>query len=74
MIDTSGQLPLPTADAWSFDLTALGGPRFVVLTTREESARATLIEHLAELGKIDDTGDGAAVIADIAAEQVAVIW
>ena len=58
----------------AIDLTALGGPRFVVLTTCEQSARATLIEHLVELGKIDDTSDGAAVIADIAAERVAVVW
>ena len=55
------------------DLTALGGPLFVVRTTSEWSARATLVEHLAELGKAADPVAGATLIAGVPAERVAVI-
>jgi hypothetical protein len=74
MIDTSRQLPAPTADAWSIDLTALGGPLFVVLTTSEAHARERLVEHLVELGKVEDIGAGTMLLAEIPAERVAVIW
>ena len=74
MIDTSRQLPAPTADAWSMDLTALDGPVFVVRTTSEWSARATLVEHLVGLGKVEDIGAGTMLLAGIPTERVAVIW
>jgi hypothetical protein len=74
MIDTSRQLPAPTADAWSLDLTSLGGPRFVVLACSEQHARMRLGEHLAELGKVEDVGAGTVLIAEIPVERVAVIW
>ncbi len=47
---------------------------FVVLTTSEWSARATLVEHLVELGKVEDIGAGTMLLADIQVERVAVIW
>ena len=74
MIDTKRQLPFPAADGWSFDLSHLGGPRFVVLTSSEVTARAMLTEYVAELGKIDDSDAGTAVIAGIESERVSVIW
>ncbi len=74
MIDTTCQLPTPTADAWSIDLTALGGPRYVVLTTSEPHARERLAQHLAELGKAETVAAGTLLIAEIPAERVAVIW
>ena len=74
MIDTSRQFPAPAADAWSIDLTALGGPRFVILTTSEQHARQRLVEHLAELGKVEHIGAGTVLLAEIPAERVAVIW
>jgi len=74
MIDTSRQLPAPAADAWSIDLTAPGGPVFVVLTTSEQHARERLVEHLVALGKIEDIAAGAVLLAGIPTERVAVIW
>ena len=74
MIDTSRQLPAPSADAWSIDLTALGGPRFVILTSSEQRARKRLVEHLVELGKAADPVAGATLLAGITTERVAVIW
>jgi hypothetical protein len=74
MIDTSRQLPAPAAGAWSIDLTALGGPRFVILTSREQHARERLVEHLVGLGKVDDVDAGTMLIAGIPTERVAVIW
>ena len=60
MIDTDCQLPSPAADAWSIDLTGLGGPRYVVLTTSEQHARERLAQHLAELGKAEAVAAGTA--------------
>ena len=74
MIDTSRQLPAPAADAWSIDLSPLGGPRFVILAGSEQHARTRLGEHLADLGKIDDVGAGTVLIAEVPVERVAVIW
>jgi hypothetical protein len=74
MIDTNRQVPSPAADAWSIDLTPLGGPRYVILTTSEQHARERLAQHLAELGKAETVGSGTNMIADIQAERVAVIW
>jgi hypothetical protein len=74
MIDTKRQLPFPAADGWSFDLSQLGGPRFVVLTSDELTARAMLTEYLTELGKLDDGDAGTAVIAGVESERVSVIW
>ena len=74
MIDTDCQLPSPTADAWSIDLTGLGGPRYVVLTTSELHARERLAQHLAELGKAETVAAGKTLIGEIPAERVAVIW
>jgi len=74
MIDTDCQLPSPAADAWSIDLTGLGGPRYVVLTTSERHARGRLAQHLAELGKAQTVGAGTVLISGIPAERVAVIW
>jgi hypothetical protein len=74
MIDTKRKLPSPSADGWSFDLSPLGGPRFVVLTSREVTARAILAEYLTELGKIADGDAGTAAIAGIESERVSVIW
>ncbi len=71
MIDTNRKLPLPSAHAWSIDLTKLGGPRFVVLTTSERDARVRLVEHLDDLGKISAAPRS---IAAIPAERVTVIW
>jgi hypothetical protein len=74
MIDTSRQLPAPSAGAWSIDLTALGGPVFVILTTSEQHARERLVEHLVELGKVDDVGAGTMLLAGIPTQRMAVIW
>ena len=74
MIDTNCQLPSPAADAWSIDLTGLGGPRYVVLPTSEQHARERLAQHLAELGKAATSRAGTVLIAEIPAERVAVIW
>lgn len=74
MIDTKRQLPFPAADGWSFDLSSLGGPRFVVLTSNEVTARAVLTEYLTELGKLADDEARTAVIASIEAQRVSVIW
>lgn len=74
VIDTSRQLPAPSADAWSIDLTAFDGPRYVVLACSEQHARQRLAQHLAELGKIEDIGAGTVLIAEIPVERVAVIW
>lgn len=70
MIDTDRQVPTPSASAWSFDLSRLGGPRFVVLNANEAEARTHLAEHLLELGRTGDLTE----IQTVAGERVAVVW
>jgi hypothetical protein len=74
IIDTTGQVSPPSADAWALDLAARGGPRFVVLRLDDYDARQRLAEHLVWLGKAQDDAEGLWLIADIKAERVAVIW
>jgi len=74
MIDTTCQVPVRSADAWSLDLTSLGGPRFVVLRLDEGDARQRLVEHLTWLGEAEDDADDLRQIAGVGSERVAVIW
>jgi hypothetical protein len=74
MIDTRRQVPVPSADGWSIDLTSLGGPRFVILAAGEHQARERLAEHLADLGKAASTTQAGELIAETPVERVAVIW
>ncbi|MHB8660139.1 MAG: hypothetical protein ACYC91_19805 [Solirubrobacteraceae bacterium] len=74
MIDNDRQLPTPSADAWSVDLSGLGGPRFVILTLSESRARELLAEHLVELGQADTTTAAAELISEMPCERVSVIW
>jgi len=73
-IDTNRQVPFPSAHAWLIDLAPHGGPHFVVLRLEEHSAHQQLAEHLVWLGKVESDAEGQQLIADIKAEQVAVIW
>jgi len=74
MIDTRRQLPFPSADGWSIDLSPLGGPRFVILASSEHQARERLAEQLAALGKADTPAAARDLIAEFPTERVAVIW
>ena len=74
MIDTSRQLSAPSAQAWSIDLSPLGGPQFIVLAASERHARQRLIEHLEELGKLTGNERDHSVIYELPAEWVPVIW
>jgi hypothetical protein len=74
MIDTTCQVPVPSADAWSLDLASLGGPRLVVLRLDEHDARSRLVEHLIWLGKAEDDAEGQRLIAGVRTDRVAVIW
>jgi hypothetical protein len=74
MIDTTRQVPVPSADAWSLDLASLGGPRYVVLRLNERDASQLLAEHLTWLGKAEDDAEALQLIGGITSERVAVIW
>jgi hypothetical protein len=50
MVDDERQAPAPSAFAWLIDLTAVGGPRFVVVRRDENEAREALVAHLVKIG------------------------
>jgi hypothetical protein len=68
LIDTTRQVPAPSAAGWLFDLGDQHGPAFVVLRQDEGAARDCLRDHLCDLGIADGALAGASV------EYTAVIW
>ena len=74
MVDTTRQVPAPSATAWAIDLRDTRGPIFVVLRCTGQSARAALVEHLADVGPSGSVADARALVDPANAEYVAVIW
>lgn len=74
MIDTRRQVPSPSASAWLIDLTAAGGPRFVVVRREEDEARDALVAHLVEIGSIPNTIAAERLVGRAPIESVAVTW
>lgn len=69
MIDTTCQVPVPSADAWSLDLVTLEGARFVILRSDKTDARQRLAEHLTWLGRTDNDTESLRLLRGIEAEQ-----
>jgi hypothetical protein len=73
MIDTTRQVPAPSAAGWLFDLRDHRGPAFVVLREDEAAARECLRDHLVGIGVLAD-GNTDELLADASVEYAAVIW
>jgi hypothetical protein len=69
-----GQVPPPSAQAWSVDLGPVGGPTFTVMRRSAVQARQAVVEYLVEIGSgltwlaATDLVDRATVT------EVSVIW
>lgn len=50
MVDTSRQVTVPSAQAWSVDLSVVGGPTFAVMRTSADHAREAVVEYLVQIG------------------------
>lgn len=74
MIDTTRQLPSPSASAWAIDLTSVGGPVFAVLRLDEGEARAALVDHLLDIGSFATREETQRVVAAAPITSVGVIW
>ncbi len=74
MIDTSTQVPAPTATAWLLDLTASGGPMLVVLRRGRCEAVATAVGHLLDAGVAVDAAQAREMVANVEPQLVAVTW
>jgi hypothetical protein len=74
MVDSDGQVPTPSASAWSIDLDAVDGPVFVVHRRDQGEARAALVRHLVEIGAVADTIESERIVNAAPISSVGVIW
>ena len=68
------QVPAQPATAWLLDLTAVRGPRVVVLRCDEAQARAALVEQLIAISTVSTAHEAAELVAESSSEPVGVIW
>lgn len=73
-VDVSRQVPTPSAHAWSINLAAIDGPRFIVLRLEQQEAQKALVRHLVEIGAIDNTIKAGRVVGVAPIESVGVVW
>jgi hypothetical protein len=73
MADPDRQVLAP-AGAWLLDLTAVRGPRFVVLRDDETEARTALVAELVEIGTVSTPDEAQTLIDEATAEPVGVVW
>jgi hypothetical protein len=72
MADSDRQV-LARATAWLFDLTAVRGPRLVVLRGDETEAQAALARHLIDIGVVVSDEEAAELIAEARGSLVRVV-
>lgn len=68
------QAPASSTTAWLLDLTAVRGPRFVVLHADEAAACRALAAHLVDSGVLAGEAEAELLVAEAIAEPVEVIW
>ncbi len=74
MVDTTRQVPPPSAQAWSVDLGPVSGPTFTVMCRSAVQAREAVVAYLVEIGS-GLTWLAATELVDRATvTEVSVIW
>jgi hypothetical protein len=74
MVDTTHQVPAPSASAWLIELKEPGRPIFIVHRLDEAEAREALAHHLAGIGAFIHTIDAERAVNAAAARSVGVVW
>lgn len=74
MVDTTRQVTAPSAQAWSVDLTSVGGPRFTVLRTSAVEAREAVVAYLIEIGSGLTQAAATALVDRATVAEVSVVW
>jgi len=74
MVDTERQVPPPSAQAWSVDLTDVGGPAFMVLRTSADEAREAVMAYLVEIGSGLTWIAATDLVGRAAVSEVSVVW
>ena len=74
MVDTERQVPPPSAQAWSVDLSAVGGPTFTVTRTSAQEARQAVVAYLVEIGSGLTQAAATALVERATVAEVSVVW
>lgn len=74
MVDTTRQVPAPSAHAWSVDLSAVGGPTFTVMRMSAVEAREAVVAYLMDIGSGLPQAAASEVVARATVTEVSVIW
>lgn len=74
MVDSDRQVSTPSACAWLIDLSAIGGPVFVVHRLDQSEARAALVRHLVDIGAIPNTIKAERLVGAAPISSVGVVW
>lgn len=74
MVDTSRQVPAPSAQAWSVDLKSVGGPTFTVLRTSADEARDAVVAYLMDIGSGLTQAAATALVERATVAEVSVVW
>lgn len=73
MVYTVRQVPAPSAQAWSVDLSAVGGPNFTVLRTTALETRE-VVEYLVQIGSGHTRAAATGLVARATLSEVSVVW
>lgn len=74
MVDTTRQVPAPSAQAWSVDLTSVGAPTFTVMRTSAPEAREAVVAYLMDIGSGLTREAATAVVGRATVTEVSVVW
>ena len=74
MVDTTRQVHAPSAQAWSVDLTSVGGPTFTVLRTLAVEAREAVVAYLMDIGSGLTQAAATEVVMRATVTEVSVVW
>lgn len=74
MVDITRQVPAPSAQAWSVDLTSVGGPTFTVLRTSADEARDAVVAYLIDIGSGMTRVAASELVGRATLSEVSVVW
>ena len=74
MVDTTRQVPAPSAQAWSVDLAPAGGPTFTVMRRSADDAREAVVAYLIDIGSGLTGAAATELVRRATVTEVPVVW
>lgn len=74
MVDTTRQVPAPSAQAWSVDLSSACGPTFTVMRRSADDAREAVVAYLIDIGSGLTQDAATELVRRATVTEVSVVW